>query len=752
MIDKLISSFTTIFQAQRFDELIRLGKVVEERVKSFRPAFTQLQQHIGQGLRALIASVDVEAASTMRGYVGRGSLTPAVEQIFADIGRSIAHKIVGQGGPWREIFAELAAHAAKVAVQVGQAEFEGLRMAGARAVPIVTAGRIDEQRAGSQELTEIGRTFLRAVNEIRSHLGEESDSIINVMTEISRLGYTMDEAGTRAAAYALAADKMANLQRGTALELMRTAVRQYGQSWEDVGAILATTQAQATYWAVAAEALNDPLARALSSQETLVQMYRRVQQATRDAAYDMVGLNTVFLSLAEALRSTGTIRAENLANVIGNFLSKMSPQTSDFASTVIQGALLRDILGMSAPGRQLMQGVQTVMTRENIPSSLFNVALRQYLAQNPTATESYIASLFEGLVQYRGQAFGTAGAEANERMVAMLSNRLGMSTDESLRAIQMAERYFSQRSKGLSPEESMAAMRQGGIDPRQILFTGRGVSDTVAAAGQIGSQALSAGEQLSLATERLSILRGENFWPKWIDIVKDARNEVYGDIAGKIASRPPTTEPTALEGEFPGTQGPLLVRPGGVPMEGGPTRTSHIPGSRLPIPITTGSYTMRTSAGVEQVETVIDVIAQEIAKIESGGTRDPYRALGKPILDPRSRMYGQRAIGKYQIMSGNVPSWTRMAIGRAMTPEEFMASPEAQERTAKYMMEKYYRKYGTAADVASMWHAGRPISQARRINARDRATGLETAVYAARVEQGVQRTLSNRPVGNVPPS
>lgn len=96
-----------------------------------------------------------------------------------------------------------------------------------------------------------------------------------------------------------------------------------------------------------------------------------------------------------------------------------------------------------------------------------------------------------------------------------------------------------------------------------------------------------------------------------------------------------------------------------------------------------------------------------IANRESGGN---YGAMGPEVT---SGMYtGDRAVGKYQVMGLNVPDWTREALGRSMTADEFKNSPEAQEAVATKRFTDIYNKYGNWEDVASVWFTGRPRSEA----------------------------------------
>jgi hypothetical protein len=98
---------------------------------------------------------------------------------------------------------------------------------------------------------------------------------------------------------------------------------------------------------------------------------------------------------------------------------------------------------------------------------------------------------------------------------------------------------------------------------------------------------------------------------------------------------------------------------------------------------------------------VIDALGRNIAGIESGGAKDPYS-----ITNPKSG-----AIGKYQVMPHNVPGWTLAATGKEMTPEEFQASPDAQEKVFRDQMQRSLQLYGPK-DAASIWFTGKPYSVA----------------------------------------
>ncbi len=95
--------------------------------------------------------------------------------------------------------------------------------------------------------------------------------------------------------------------------------------------------------------------------------------------------------------------------------------------------------------------------------------------------------------------------------------------------------------------------------------------------------------------------------------------------------------------------------------------------------------------------------ASAIKMIESAGSGG-YSALG-PMLKN-----GNQALGAYQIMSSNLPSWSKEAFGSAMSPSQFMSSPAAQDTIFQQQFGKLLSKFGNSNDAASAWFTGGPLS------------------------------------------
>lgn len=104
---------------------------------------------------------------------------------------------------------------------------------------------------------------------------------------------------------------------------------------------------------------------------------------------------------------------------------------------------------------------------------------------------------------------------------------------------------------------------------------------------------------------------------------------------------------------------------------------------------------------------------------ESGGRYD--------IVGPTHPKMG-RALGAYQVMEANLPQWSQEALGRTVTADEFLKSPEIQDAIFAKKFGQSVEKYGNPQDAASVWFTGRPAAQGA--SARD-VLGTTGANYVA---------------------
>ncbi len=134
----------------------------------------------------------------------------------------------------------------------------------------------------------------------------------------------------------------------------------------------------------------------------------------------------------------------------------------------------------------------------------------------------------------------------------------------------------------------------------------------------------------------------------------------------------------------------------------------------------------------------LDDYAEAIASVESRGSGD-YSAVGKPTRT------GDRAYGRYQVMGANIPAWTHAALGQSLTPEQFLADKDAQDRVFRHRFGGSVMKFGNAEDAASEWFTGKPAAQGAR-----RSDGNITgAKYVQKFSKGLKEARAARDPGDL---
>lgn len=65
------------------------------------------------------------------------------------------------------------------------------------------------------------------------------------------------------------------------------------------------------------------------------------------------------------------------------------------------------------------------------------------------------------------------------------------------------------------------------------------------------------------------------------------------------------------------------------------------------------------------------------------------------------------ALGKYQILPSNVPSWSEKYLGVRWTTQQFLGDPRKQDALARAVLQDYYDKWGVRG-AAAAWYSGNP--------------------------------------------
>jgi hypothetical protein len=133
-----------------------------------------------------------------------------------------------------------------------------------------------------------------------------------------------------------------------------------------------------------------------------------------------------------------------------------------------------------------------------------------------------------------------------------------------------------------------------------------------------------------------------------------------------------------------------------------------------------------------------------IASIESRGSGD-YNAVG-----PTNPRLG-RALGRYQVMEANIGPWSREALGREVTPDEFMKNPQIQDAIFDHKFKQYIEQFGSPDKAAQAWFGGPGgVGQMNRRDALGTTISAYTDKFNAALPQAGGAQVAN--LGGVPAS
>jgi len=612
-------------------------------------------------------------------------------------------------------------------VIAGAQSLEGMKILGARFMPVVTAGREQRSDFGVQ-----GAQLIQRTNAIRQATGAATEEVYGLATELSRLGIPFDKAGEGATRYALAAERVLNLEKNVVSMLDSTIITKYGGAWEDVASILQTVSSATQYWNFTAQQTHSSLANSLASNQTLAKMYMEVATAMQTSSFESKAMAEALMGTVNVMGQMG-LRPGMMGSVSKEFMQKLAPKTGGFMSMVSQGYFLSDLLRRSDRGMQLLAGARGVAETMKVDPNLITLPLNQMLASNDAMSNQFFQAMLEGISNMRASMSGDMAQKTTNAMFR-LEGTLGLSPTTSYVMLTMADQYKENIARGMKPDEAWTAIGKSKAYQDAVStqgMAGMSPDEVLRAASGMGAASFSTQEKLSMAAESLAAMTGEKFWSKF-----KTEGKVLFDAAARMVD---PKAATAMVPPSEPTMAPPVAAESFEPIpEGGPLAQTG--GGAVFRPLF--GYSKSTSRGIEQTTILfspeIESLAAGIAFAESAGSGG-YAALGKVILDPKSSYYGDRAYGKYQVMGKNIPQWTKEALGKSMTPEEFYADPAAQDKTAKFQMNKYREAGNSPEDIASIWHSGVPLKTAMEKNRRDLATGMRTQDYVRKVINNMPR-------------
>ncbi|MER9829163.1 hypothetical protein NKJ51_12350 [Mesorhizobium sp. M0134] len=327
---------------------------------------------------------------------------------------------------------------------------------------------------------------------------------------------------------------------------------------------------------------------------------------------------------------------------------------------------------------------------------------------------------YSEIARLKDEAYKRGGIVSPEEVARIkeTADELGKIVDLQTRLNLNRNLAFERSQQFLSPEEQAIASRLRG--------TGIGTDSPEAQAMRDMNQFADAKElaQGFLTDFKSELLRnggdvGEALGTAILNALTASMDKQLSDIFDRLA----TWIAAALTGQRPGAG-----LGGSAGFAANTTLSAFLSASNdnyAPGAVTRSPLAAVGAAGMSQY-------AAAIRSIESAGSGG-YSALG-PWTN------GDRAYGAYQVMGNNIPSWSRDALGKSLTPDQFLADPAAQDAIFEKQFGKYLTKYGNPQDAASAWFTGGPLKSGA--GARD-VLGTSGSVYVDKFNKAVEKAAGS---------
>lgn len=90
------------------------------------------------------------------------------------------------------------------------------------------------------------------------------------------------------------------------------------------------------------------------------------------------------------------------------------------------------------------------------------------------------------------------------------------------------------------------------------------------------------------------------------------------------------------------------------------------------------------------------------------------------------------ALGAYQILKGNLPSWSKEALGYVVSAQTFLNNPKIQDSIAQYKLRQYVNRYGYQG-AAAAWYGGPGVARNWASRTNPQGAYPSIAAYVAQV-------------------
>jgi hypothetical protein len=473
-----------------------------------------LSEAINRSVKNSLDSTNVGDLQPGFGRVGRAAAQSMGETFGTALGTMITgNPIVGK------LIGQVVGAAAGPLYDAAAMQLEGYNMLGAKVAPIVTAGK------GNEDFEKMGRDYRMAVMQIVRDTGATADMVGATANALSKLGFGFNDATKGEVQFALATDRMLNLQPGTTLKLQTEIVTKYGESLFEARVATKEMAEGVADFTIAQKDNRNAIAGTFAAGQTLSESLAQISSQARNSGASLESMNNISMGLIKTMATgggQGMMRPDQIVASGGRLLGGLMPTPQgSIGAEARRSGIDRMLLEKSEAGRSLRDRIMAEGDSLGMSSKDRNLYFETLSSMHMTGAKGREESQNMFLAQLQGvnsiiseKGWGAAAA--------MLQDR-GMGGQELV----MARQMFSDLNKrgAFEPGADASGVLRGMLKEKQGDPRFKQMMDNFTGAAEKQGQAMqSSMDKIGNKLTELSVFFNQEYWTQ----ARDAFADVFG--------------------------------------------------------------------------------------------------------------------------------------------------------------------------------------------------------------------------------
>ena len=280
-----------------------------------------MSEAINRSMKTSLDSTNVGDLQPGFGRVGRAAATAMGEQFGTALGTMITgNPVTGK------LIGQLVGAVSGPLYDAAAMQLEGYNMLGAKVAPVA----LGNAAGGNMDFEKMGREYRVAISQITRDTGATADMVGATANALSKLGVGFLDAGKGEVQFALAADRVLNLQPGATLKLQTEIVTKYGESLFSARVATQDLAEGVMDFTIAQKDSKNAIAGTFASAQTLSEGLAQITSQARNSGASLEAMNNIAMGLIKTMATgggQGMMRPDQIIASGGRLMGGLMPSS-----------------------------------------------------------------------------------------------------------------------------------------------------------------------------------------------------------------------------------------------------------------------------------------------------------------------------------------------------------------------------------------------------------------------------------------